>query len=71
MGDCAGAERVKDLGRAFKGAGRKREMPGFHAKETTCLNKQECGQNGPSSGTQVMEEEPKGYGCGRAVREER
>lgn len=51
---------MKDLGRAFKGAGRKREMPGFHAKEATCLNQQEHGHNGSSSGTQVMEESLRG-----------
>lgn len=61
---------MKDLDRAFKGAGRKREMPGSHAKETTCLNKQERGQNGPRSGTKVMEEEPRGAGAGEQ-REER
>lgn len=46
QGSDAGSERVKDLDRAFKGAGRKREMPGFHAKETTCLNRS-VGRMGP------------------------
>lgn len=58
------------MDRAFKGAGRKREMPGSHAKETTCLNKQERGQNGPRSGTKVMEEEPRGARESRERRDE-
>lgn len=30
---------MKELGRSFKVVGRKRGKPGFHPKETSCVNK--------------------------------